>query len=69
MRVGLYAQVSTHDQQTLPLQWAAMRECAARRGWVVAAEVEDIGSGATARPRRKELLRSARRREIDLILV
>ncbi len=25
-RVGLYARVSTHDQQTLPLQLSAMRE-------------------------------------------
>jgi putative DNA-invertase from lambdoid prophage Rac len=46
-----------------------MREYAARRGWVVAAEVEDVGSGAATRPRREELLRAARRREIDLILV
>jgi len=25
-RVGLYARVSTHDQQTLPMQLAAMRD-------------------------------------------
>jgi hypothetical protein len=31
-RAGLYARVSTHDQQTLPLQDRAMREYAARRG-------------------------------------
>jgi hypothetical protein len=31
-RVGLYARVSTHDQQTLPLQNRALREYAARRG-------------------------------------
>jgi DNA invertase Pin-like site-specific DNA recombinase len=30
-RVGLYARVSTHDQQTIPLQTRAMREYAARR--------------------------------------
>ncbi len=34
-RVGLYARVSTHDQQTLPLQMRAMREYAARRGWAI----------------------------------
>ena len=28
VRVGLYARVSTHDQQTLPLQLSAMREYA-----------------------------------------
>jgi hypothetical protein len=32
-RVGLYARVSTHDQQTLTLQMRAMREYAAKRGW------------------------------------
>jgi DNA invertase Pin-like site-specific DNA recombinase len=61
--------VSTHDQQTLPLQLAAMTEYAARRGWAIAVRVEDIGSGASIRPRREELLRAARRREIDLVLV
>jgi putative DNA-invertase from lambdoid prophage Rac len=69
VRVGLYARVSTHDQQTLPLQLAAMTEYAARRGWTIAAQIEDIGSGASVRPRREELLKAARRREIDLILV
>ena len=29
-RVGLYARVSTHDQQTLPLQIRAMRDYAAK---------------------------------------
>jgi len=31
-RVGLYARVSTNDQQTLPMQSHALREYAARRG-------------------------------------
>ena len=26
LRVGIYARVSTHDQQTLPMQLSAMRE-------------------------------------------
>lgn len=69
LRVGLYARVSTHDQQTLPMQLGAMREFAARRGWEVAVEVQDVGSGASTRPRRDELLRAARRREVDAILV
>ena len=43
-RVGLYARVSTHDQQTLPLQLSAMREHAERRGWAVVLDVEDVGS-------------------------
>jgi DNA invertase Pin-like site-specific DNA recombinase len=32
LRVGLYARVSTHDQQTLPLQLDAMRAYVAQRG-------------------------------------
>jgi DNA invertase Pin-like site-specific DNA recombinase len=69
VRVGLYARVSTHDQQTLPLQLAAMTEYVSRRGWSAVVQIEDIGSGASLRPRREELLRAARRREIDLVLV
>lgn len=41
---GLYARVSTHDQQTLPLQSRAMREYAARRGWSIAVQVKEMGS-------------------------
>src|SRR5271154_4177130 len=69
VRVGLYSRVSTHDQQTLPLQLAAMTEYVTRRGWTITVQIEDIGSGASVRPRREELLRAARRRDIDLILV
>ena len=68
-RVGLYARVSTHDQQTLPMQTGAMREYAGRRGWHVELVVEDVGSGASERPKREGFLAAARRREIDVILV
>ena len=68
-RVGLYARVSTHDQQTLPLQLSAMREHAEHRGWDIVMTVEDVGSGVRERPKRDDLLRAARRRELDLILV
>jgi DNA invertase Pin-like site-specific DNA recombinase len=68
-RVGLYARVSTHDQQTLPLQMRAMREYAARRGWTVAVQIKEVGSGATERELRENLLAAARRRDIDVVLV
>jgi putative DNA-invertase from lambdoid prophage Rac len=68
-RVGLYARVSTHDQQTLPMQLAHMREYAKKRNWEIAAEVKDIGSGATTRPAREQLIDAARKREIDIVLV
>jgi DNA invertase Pin-like site-specific DNA recombinase len=67
--VGLYARVSTQDQQTIPLQTRAMREYAARRGWTIALQVKEIGSGASQRERREKLLEAAHRREIDMVLV
>ena len=68
-RAGLYARVSTHDQQTLPMQLAAMRDYARKRGWNVIVEVKDVGSGAALRQKREELLAAARRRDIDLVVV
>jgi len=69
LRAGLYARVSTHDQQTLPLQISAMQEYAERRGWTVAIQIEEVGSGAKDRPARNDILRAATRREIDIVLV
>src|SRR5258708_54107 len=68
-RVGLYARVSTHDQQTLPLQLSAMREHADHRGWAVVLTAEDVGPGGRERGRGEDVMRAGRRREIDLILV
>jgi DNA invertase Pin-like site-specific DNA recombinase len=69
LRAGLYARVSTIDQQTLPMQNRAMREYAARRSWTIALQVREVGSGAVKREAREKLLEAARRREIDLVLV
>jgi putative DNA-invertase from lambdoid prophage Rac len=69
LRVGLYARVSTHDQQTLPLQVRTMREYAAKRGWTIAAQIKEVGSGAAEREMREKLMAAARRREIDVVLV
>ena len=63
-RVGLYARVSTNDQQTLTMQIRAMREYAVRRGWTVALQEREVNSGAVRRPAREKLLEAARRREI-----
>ena len=69
LRAGLYARVSTHDQQTLPLQIHAMRDYAAKRGWSLVAQIKEVGSGASQRELREALLAAARRREIDVVLV
>ena len=68
-RAGLYARVSTSDQQTIPLQIRALREYAVRRGWTVALQVKEVGSGAAQRECRERILQAARRREIDVVLV
>ena len=60
LRVALYTRVSSHDQQTLPLQLEALRDYAARRGWVILQEVSEVGSGAVKRPQRDALLLAAR---------
>jgi putative DNA-invertase from lambdoid prophage Rac len=69
VRAGLYARVSTQDQQTLPMQNRALREYAARRGWTIAMQVKEVGSGAAQRQRREELMLAARRRELDVVVV
>src|SRR5713101_439807 len=61
--------VSIHDQQTLPLRLAAMRDYVSKRGWKTALEIQDVGSSASLRPQREELLKAARRRELDQIVV
>jgi DNA invertase Pin-like site-specific DNA recombinase len=69
LRVGLYARVSTLDQQTLPMQIRAMREYSANRGWAIAMQVREVGSGKVERQQRQQLIEAARRREIDVVLV
>lgn len=69
VRAGIYARVSTHDQQTLRLQTKQMREYVKKRGWTVAVEVKDVASGASQRAAREALMCAARRREVDVIVV
>jgi len=68
-RAGLYARVSTNDQQTLAMQNRAMRDYAARRGWTIAMQVREVNSGAARREAREKVIDAARRREIDVVLV
>jgi len=69
IRVGLYARVSTHDQQTLSLQRRAMLDYVERPGWTIAIEVKEVGSGASVRELRQKLIEAARRRDIDVVIV
>ena len=45
------------------------RDYAKRRGWVVTLETREVGSGAKSRPKREEILKAARRRDLDAIVV
>ncbi len=69
MKLGLYARVSTHDQQTLALQREAMTAYAKQQGRSIEILIEDVGSGVSDWLWREELMRAARRREIDAIVV
>jgi len=69
LRAGLYARVSTADQQTLPQQTAAMKEYAQRRGWEIIVSAKDVNGGTKHRPKREELIRMAKQRKLDVIVV
>jgi len=46
-----------------------MKKYVKRRGWIVAVEVKDICSGSKERPKREEIIKLARQRKIDHIVV
>ena len=68
-RAGLYARVSTNDQQPLAMQNWAMSEYAGRRGRTIALQVREVGPGAAKPEAREKLLEAARGRDIDVVLV
>ena len=70
MRAAIYARVSTADQQTLPFQIQRLEEYVATRAWTITQQVEEQASGAKDnRPKRAEILKAVRRREIEVVLV
>src|SRR5215813_11360294 len=48
---------------------AAMHDYVERRGWTIAIEVKEVGSGASVRELRQKLIEAARRRDIDVVIV
>ena len=69
MKTAIYARVSTHDQQTLDMQMSKCSEYSESRGWEVVRKVKEVGSGATHRPQRADLLKLCRQRKIDIVVV
>jgi len=68
-KVAIYARVSTHDQKTLSMQIERCSEYANSRGWEVTQTIKEVGSGATQRPKRADLLKLCKRREVDVVIV
>ena len=46
-----------------------MREYTRKRGWEIAVEIKDVGSGTALRQKREELMAAAKKRDIDLVMV
>jgi DNA invertase Pin-like site-specific DNA recombinase len=71
MRVALYARVSRHDKDQNPEnQLIKLRSFAERHQWTVYREYVDYASGAKpSRPQFDEMLRDARARQFDIILI
>jgi DNA invertase Pin-like site-specific DNA recombinase len=69
-RVGIYARVSTHEQN-IEMQLTDLRRYSLSRGWNIHKEYLDEGiSGSKAsRPLLNALMADARRRSIDIVLV
>ena len=69
MRVALYARISTPDQSA-ERQIRELRSYALSRGWEIIKEFQDVASGTSQkRPQREQIIKMARRRSIDAILV
>ena len=70
MRVGIYARVSTSDQDCTQ-QLTALREYVSARGWKVQGEYVDNGHSGSkdTRPAMNRLLAAARKRAVDAIVV
>ena len=70
MKTAIYARVSTTDQ-SCEMQLRELREYLSRRGWDLAGEYVDTGwSGAhTRRPELNRLMRDARMRRFDTVVV
>lgn len=68
-KVALYARVSTQEQHTLLMQMEAMKQYINHRKWELALQIEEVGSGSKERTKRETILKAARRRNIDVVVV
>ncbi len=69
MRAAIYARVSTHDQEP-ENQLQELRRYAAARGWTIQEYVDKrVSSSKDSRPALDELVKDAKRRKFDALLV
>ena len=70
-RIAIYARVSTSGQQSVDMQLRDLRDLAANRSFEVIREYcdEGVSGSRESRPALDELLRDARRRRFDAVLV
>jgi DNA invertase Pin-like site-specific DNA recombinase len=69
IRAGIYARVSTDDQDPA-MQIEALNKYCENRGWTVGATFVDVASGSIIdRPERKKLILMAKQRQLDAIAV
>jgi DNA invertase Pin-like site-specific DNA recombinase len=69
MRAAIYARVSTWDQNTLSIQLKTCSDYAKKRGWEIVHHESETASGVKRRPSRDVILKLARQREIDVVIV
>ena len=69
MRAAIYARVSTWDQNTLPIQLKDCRDFAIKRGWGLVHSESETASGIKKRPSRDVIIKLARQRKIDVVIV
>jgi DNA invertase Pin-like site-specific DNA recombinase len=69
LRSAIYCRVSTWDQNTLPIQLKDCSEYAKSRGWTVSYTESETASGVKKRPSRDVILKLARQRKIDVVIV
>lgn len=70
MRTAILARVSTSDQHSIPMQIEEMRAYCQLRGWTIEHEfTEEISGAARKRPGRDSLMKLAKERKIDAVVV
>lgn len=69
MRAAIYARVSSWDQNTLPIQFKDCSDFANKRGWELVHSESETASGVKKRPSRDVIIKLARQRKIDVVIV